>query len=271
MIFFCKNSYFCSLKDCSEMKYGLIGFPLGHSFSQRYFTEKFADEGLPHTYEAFPLASIGELPTLLRREPDLAGFNVTIPYKEQVIPLLDAVDDEAKAVGAVNTVCVARGTDGTAHLTGYNTDVYGFREALREALQDNGLPLPPQALVLGTGGAAKGVVWVLERLGVMARLVSRREGADVFKTYATLTTADVAAHRLIVNATPIGMYPRTDACPAIPYEGVGIGHLLFDLVYNPPLTRFLEEGKNQGACVRNGERMLYEQADKAWEIWTHQK
>ncbi len=240
-------------------RYGLIGYPLGHSFSQRYFTEKFEREGIAGcTYENFPIESIDRLDEVLERHPDLCGFNVTIPYKERIIPRLRSMAEEARKIGAVN--CVRVTPEG---LVGHNTDAYGFRTSLLKLLDG---AHPERALVLGTGGASKAVKYVLEQLGIPFDVVSRKASAGNF-TYDELTSETVRTRRLIVNATPLGTFPKTDECPDIPYEAIGETHFLFDLVYNPPLTEFLRRGRQQGAAVANGYDMLVGQAEKAWSIW----
>ena len=238
--------------------YGLIGFPLGHSFSERYFAEKFQAEGLTeYAYRNFPIESIEQLPALLAEQPCLKGFNVTIPYKEQVFRYLDAIDPEAAKIGAVNCVSIDSG-----RLTGYNTDVYGFRLSLLQLLGE----ARPSALILGTGGASKAVAYVLEELGIAYTFVSRSKRNGVL-TYADLSPEVMDTHRLIVNATPVGTYPRTEECPALHYQLLTPAHFLFDLVYNPPLTRFLAQGEQHGAHIKNGYDMLVGQAEKAWKIW----
>ena len=247
--------------------YGLIGFPLSHSFSQKYFTEKFANEGYQgYSYRNFPLSSIQKLPDLLKQQSDLRGFNVTIPYKEQIIPLMDEMDSIAMKTGAVNTVQIMRNGD-KIFLKGYNTDTYGFRQSLEECFTACGMELPRQALILGSGGASKAVVYALSQLGINAHLVSRKEGRNIYKTYQQLDTGDMAAHSLIVHTTPLGMYPETDASPPIPYQYLTEKHLLYDLIYNPEETLFMRKGREAGAAVHNGRQMLHLQADKAWEIW----
>ena len=247
--------------------YGLIGYPLSHSFSQRYFTEKFAKEGYQgYFYRNFPLENIGELTNLLVQQRDLCGFNVTIPYKEQIIPFLDEMDAVAEKTGAVNTVQVIRnGKD--IYLKGYNTDVYGFSQSLKEWFAALHAELPRHALVLGAGGASKAVEYALCCLNIAAHLVSRHEGENIYRTYTQLTDADMAAHPLVINTTPLGMFPNTDECPAIPYLYVTEKHHLYDLVYNPEETLFMRKGREMGAFVHNGKRMLHLQADKAWEVW----
>jgi len=249
--------------------YGLIGYPLSHSFSQRYFTEKFAKEGREgYCYKNFPITNIGELKNLLEQQPDLRGFNVTIPYKEQIIPFIDEMDELAAKTGAVNTVKIVRnGKD--VYLKGYNTDVYGFSRSLEEWFTAIRAEIPRRALVLGTGGASKAVVCALQNFDVAVHLASRREGKGIYKTYDQLNADDIAAHSLIVNTTPLGMFPKTEECPALPYSYLTEKHYLFDLVYNPEETLFMRKGLERVAFVCNGERMLHLQADKAWEIWNN--
>lgn len=247
--------------------YGLIGYPLSHSFSQKYFTEKFAKEGLEgYFYRNFPIANMGELQQILEQYPDLQGFNVTIPYKEQIVPRMDDMDSVARKTGAVNTVQIVRnGKD--ISLKGYNTDVYGFSRSLEEWFAALHAELPRQALVLGAGGASKAVVCALSGFDIVAHVVSRKEGKDIYKTYDQLDAGDISANFLIINTTPLGMFPNTDECTAIPYQYLTEKHYLFDLVYNPEETLFMRQGLEKGACVHNGERMLHLQADRAWEIW----
>ncbi len=243
-------------------KYGLIGYPLSHSFSKRYFTEKFDREGVGDAeYENYPLESIGELPELVRAEPVLAGLNVTIPYKEKVIPFLDSLAGDATAVGAVNTIRISR--SGGIRLTGYNTDVWGFETTLRPLLK----PWHTFALVLGTGGAAKAVGYVLKKLGMEVWFVSRHPRGDRAIRYNELTGLMLQKIKLIVNTTPLGMAPHTDTCPDIPYGYLTSEHLLYDLVYNPEETLFMKLGKERKATVVNGMQMLVQQAERSWQIW----
>ena len=253
-----------------QIIYGLIGYPLTHSFSKSYFTEKFAKEGREgYHYKNFPITDIGQLRQLVVQHHNLRGFNVTIPYKEQIVPLMDELDVSATAAGAVNTVQVLRnGKD--FFLKGYNTDVYGFSRSLKEWFASRHWELPRQALILGTGGASKAVVCALSDFGITTHLVSRNEGKSIYKTCDRLTADDLAAHHLIVNTTPLGMFPNIGECPAIPYSHLTNKHLLYDLVYNPDETLFMRKGLEMGAFVHNGERMLHLQADKAWEIWNNQ-
>ena len=203
---------------------------------------------------------------LIEQQPDLRGFNVTIPYKEHIIPFMNELDAVAEKTGAVNTVQVVRkGKD--IYLKGYNTDVYGFSRSLEEWFRVSGFKF--QALVLGTGGASKAVVCALSGLGADVHLVSRHDGKGIYKTYDRLNADDMAAHHLIINTTPLGMFPNIDDYPAIPYQYLTENHYLYDLVYNPEETLFMRKGLAMGASVKNGERMLHLQADKAWEIWNN--
>ncbi len=238
--------------------FGLIGKTLSHSFSQAYFEEKFRREGINDAaYSLFELADISLVPALIREHPDLIGFNVTIPYKQQIIPFLDELSEEASAVGAVNTVVIQR-TDNHIHTTGHNTDIIGFRQSLQD------IEIPDRALVLGTGGAAAAITYVLEKMGCACTAVSRNPERGL--PYSALTTEIVAQHRLIVNCTPLGTFPNVHEKPDIPYEGISGKHFLYDLVYNPAETAFLQEGRLRGARVRNGLQMLHAQAEAAWGV-----
>ncbi|MCA6365346.1 MAG: shikimate dehydrogenase [Bacteroidetes bacterium] len=252
-------------------KFGLIGFPLTHSFSPHYFAGKFEREGITDTsYQLFPLEHIAQLPQLLASEPALCGFNVTIPYKQSILPLLDSADEVAQAVGAVNTVLINRtqsGKHGAFALNGTNTDVYGFRQSLKPFLTS----AHERALILGTGGAAAAVDYVLRQIGVETIFVSSSGKTRSDRT--VLHTSEVneyvlAACKLIVNTTPLGMHPNTEAAPALPYEKLTPAHLLYDLIYNPAETRFMQLGRQHGATAMNGLDMLKLQAEKAWEYWT---
>ena len=240
-------------------RFGLIGKKLGHSFSAKYFAEKFEREGLRDCdYSLYELPEI-ECVKEFMLTPDLMGFNVTIPYKQQIIPYLDALDAQAREVGAVNCVKIER--DGRR--VGYNTDVDGIRLSLDKLL---GGEKVSAALILGTGGAAQAVQYVLRERGVDYKVVSRDKGkADL--TYDDLTQDVMTTHRLIINASPVGMYPACDNCPNIPYAMLSGSHFLFDLVYNPLITRFMELGAEQGAATLSGIDMLYAQAESAWRIW----
>ena len=240
-------------------RFGLIGKKLGHSFSAKYFAEKFEREGLLECdYSLYELPEI-ECVKEFMLTPDLVGFNVTIPYKQQIIPYLDALDAQAREVGAVNCVKIER--DGRR--VGYNTDVDGIRLSLDKLLGEEKVSA---ALILGTGGASQAVQYVLLERGISYKVVSREKGkADL--TYDDLTQDVMATHRLIINASPVGMYPACDNCPDIPYAMLSGSHFLFDLVYNPLTTRFMELGAEQGAATLSGIDMLYAQAESAWRIW----
>ena len=245
--------------------FGLIGYPLEHSFSSAYFTGKFREEGIEAVYRNFPLEDISEFAILISNEPDLAGLNVTVPYKEKVVPHLDALGVTARTIRAVNTICVCRRGKGKA-LIGHNTDIAGFRQSLEEHLG----PRHDAALVLGTGGSSRAVCHVLKELGIPFSQVSRSRGEGVLG-YEELDGQIVRKHLLIINTTPLGMHPDVDSFPDIPYEAVTPGHLLFDLVYNPAKTRFLAKGEEQGAATINGYDMLVYQAEASWKIWNRQE
>lgn len=241
--------------------YGLIGYPLGHSFSKGYFTEYFTQECIDAQYKNFELPAINDLYKVLTEEPTLQGFNVTIPYKQQILPHLDDIDAAAAAIGAVNVVKVTRHAGGL-HLKGYNTDVIGFGNSIRPLLR----PHHTHALILGTGGASKAVDYALRQLGLTTRFVSRRKTDDTL-TYDELTPELLALHTVIVNTTPLGMYPHIDECPPIDYSLIHNGFLLFDVIYNPTKTLFLQRGEEAGATICNGMEMLIGQAKAAWHIW----
>lgn len=243
--------------------YGLIGFPLTHSFSSRYFADKFKKESIADCYyRNFPLEHIKKLPVLISENPDLQGLNVTIPYKEQVIAFLDELDEGAMAVGAVNTIKIFRTAD-SIHLKGYNTDVYGFRTSIQSLLK----PVHNKALILGTGGASKAVSFVLKGLGIRTIFVSRNPRENEHIAYHDLTGETITSCLLIINTSPVGMYPHVNECPDIPYQHVTNQHVLYDLIYNPPETEFMKRGRKRGAVTLNGYEMLHHQAEKAWEIW----
>jgi len=244
--------------------YGLIGFPLHHSFSRGYFTEKFSKEQLDdHAYLNFQIESVEKVIHVVKENPDLIGFNVTVPYKEKIIPFLDHISKDAIAVGAVNTVKVDR-TGNKISLTGYNTDVNGFRTSLLGLLN----PGTKNALILGTGGSSKAVSYVLRELGICYKMVSRKESRELLN-YKDLDKKCMEEHLLIVNTTPLGTFPDSNSCPDIPYQYISSSHILFDLVYNPPETVFLREGRKRGAITKNGLEMLYLQAEKSWKIWNN--
>lgn len=242
--------------------FGLIGYPLGHSFSKNYFTKKFEREGISGcTYELFPIENIGKLPALLADNPQLEGLNVTIPYKREVLPFLTENHIPA-GLDACNCIIIKRGK-----LSGYNTDVVGFEKSFSAKWK----PQQNKALVLGTGGAASAVIFVLKKLGITYKTVGRslKNGVDIL--YQQLDEAIIADYPVIINCTPVGTYPKVDECPPIPYTGIAPGHYLFDLVYNPAKTLFLQKGEERGATIENGYDMLVFQAEEAWRIWNEEK
>jgi shikimate dehydrogenase len=240
-------------------KFGLIGYPLAHSFSQRYFTEKFEREGVSDcSYTAWALPSLADLPALLA-DGELCGLNVTIPYKEQVLSFLHIQSEVVRAVQACNCIKIAGG-----RLEGHNTDVIGFGQSLVRKLQ----PHHTQALILGTGGSSKAVAYVLEKLGIGYRFVSRNpRTATNDLAYTDVDGPLLQSHTLLINTTPAGMYPHSESCPALPYDAISPRHYLFDLVYNPSQTLFLQKGAARGAQVENGQEMLILQAEESWRIW----
>ena len=241
-------------------KFGLIGFPLGHSFSKKYFTEKFSREGIQGCqFELYPIALIQEFSQLFDRESDLEGLAVTIPYKEQVIPYLDGLDPACAQIGAVNCIRIRDGKK-----IGFNTDYLGFKQSLKSWLGNE----IPNALVLGTGGASKAVQQALRDLGVPFRIVSRSQQEGQL-TYAELKEQPqwLASHPLIINTSPVGTYPQVEDMPSIPLEQLHVGHRIFDLVYNPPITRLMQECIARGGASKNGQDMLELQAEAAWSIW----
>ena len=243
-------------------KYGLIGYPLKHSFSVNYFNEKFHSDGIDAEYVNFEIPSINELPDIIKDNPQLKGLNVTIPYKEKVISYLDELDKDTRAIGAVNVVKIIRQPKGKYKLIGYNSDIIGFTESIEPLLE----PQHKKALILGTGGASKAVFHGLKNLGIEAKYVSRTPAAGML-SYEELTPEIMAEHTIIVNGTPVGMYPNVDFCPDIPYECLTPNHLLYDLLYNPNVTLFMKKGEQYGAKTKNGLEMLLLQAFAAWEIW----
>ncbi len=244
------------LSKVETMKhYGLIGLPLGHSVSARYFTAKFEREAIDAEYSLYELPEIGAVATL---PPDICGFNVTIPYKREIIPLLDEVSPEAQAVGAVNCVKCAEG-----RRVGYNTDVVGIRKSLDQLI---GCESDVKALVLGTGGASQAVQYVLAERNIEFLIVSRDRGRGNI-SYEDITPEMVAEYRLIINATPVGMYPHVEQAPALPYDALTSANLLFDTIYNPARTEFLRRGELVGAHTINGDAMFVAQAEASWQIW----
>lgn len=243
-------------------RYGLLGYPLTHSFSKRYFTEKFEKENINSTYQNFEIDSIEKFPDIIKNNPEIVGLNVTIPYKEQVIPFLDDLNDSASEIKAVNTIRVTR-TESGVHLKGFNTDTYGFETALKPLLKE----YHKKALILGTGGASKALKYVLTKLGIEYISASIEELQKNEIRYEDIDEKMMAEHLLIINATPLGTYPKVDNCPNIPYQFISDKHLLFDLVYNPEITKFLEKGMEKGAATKNGYDMLLGQAIRSYEIW----
>ena len=240
--------------------FGIIGYPLSHSFSSEYFSDKFQDENIDAQYINFPITTISEFGELVKSN-DLAGLNVTMPYKEQIIPFIDELDLEAKETGAVNLIKILKNGD-NLKLIGCNTDVYGFEKSLRPLLK----PWHNKALILGTGGAAKAVKYVLSSLGIESNFVSRFVKYNNL-VYRSLTNKIIKEHKLIINATPVGMNPDNKHFPDIPYKGFSEEHLAYDLIYNPAFTRFLRKAEKYGAAIKNGREMFVLQAKKSWEIW----
>lgn len=243
-----------------EKLYGLIGYPLSHSFSKRYFTEKFVEEGIENArYELFELEEIKELPTLLKRHPNLSGMNVTIPHKQQVMRYLDELDASAKQVGAVNTIKFLAGKR-----VGYNTDYYGFKESLQNWLGDADID---RALILGTGGASRAVKCALYALEIDYLIVSRQASEHTITYDQLRADHHLEDYSLIINSTPLGMSPNVNTFPDIAYDQLTPNHFCYDLVYNPEVTTFMKKAEEKGAAIKNGLEMLHLQAEKSWEIW----
>jgi shikimate dehydrogenase len=239
--------------------YGLIGYPLGHSFSKQYFTEKFEREMIADcNFEIFPIESIDLFSSLLKNNPSLKGLSVTIPYKEQVLQFVDEISDEVKAIGATNSIKINEGK-----LTAYNTDIVGFEKSFVKLLK----PHHTKALVLGTGGAAKAVQYVLRKLKIDFLVVTRKKQNEQQITYEEIDEAVMKNYSVIINCSPVGMYPNENVAPAIPYQFISADHYLYDLVYKPAETLFLKNGKERGAVVENGYEMLLLQAEESWRIW----
>lgn len=240
-------------------QFGLIGYPLAHSFSPAYFAKKFEKENIHDArYDLFELPVIDDFPSLLKAYPNLAGLNVTIPYKESVIPYLDELDPVAAEIGSVNTIVFREGRS-----IGHNTDLVGIAGLLKPHLEWYMM----SALVLGTGGSAKTVAYFLQKIGIQPIHVTRTPRHTDHLAYSELTPELIQKHKLIINCSPVGMHPHVDEKPDIPYEGISDMHVLVDLVYNPPLTRFLQEGQDRDAGIANGEKMLRTQAEASWELW----
>jgi len=244
--------------NTEKNRFGLVGKNISYSFSKAYFTKKFKDLGLnDHSYENFDIARIEDLQNLLSTNKDLKGLNITIPYKEAVIPYLSELNPKARKIGAVNTVKFTK-----KGLKGYNTDIYGFKKSIKPFLKTH----HKKALILGTGGASKAVAFVFGELGIKYKHVSRDPGKNQLG-YVDLNEKILKKHTIIVNSTPLGTYPNIDGKPDIPYEMLSAKHVLFDLIYNPEKTIFLQKGEKQGATISNGLRMLELQAEKSWRIW----
>ena len=246
-------------------KYGLIGYPLGHSFSISYFNQMFQDENIDAVYENFEIPSIDELPEVLDSNPNLCGLNVTIPYKEKVLSFLDSISPEARAIGAVNVIRVIH-EGRTTKLKGYNSDVIGFTKSIEPMLERQ---WHKKALILGTGGASKAIDYGLRNLGLETVFVSRYERPGTIQ-YESITPDVVKEYNVIVNCTPLGMYPKTEVCPQLPYEAMDQHNILYDLIYNPDETLFMKCGAEYGAQTKNGLEMLLLQAFASWEFW-HEK
>jgi shikimate dehydrogenase len=242
-------------------KFGLIGKHIDYSFSKTFFTKKFKNEGLPHSYQNFDIKAIDEFPKIIKSTTNLKGLNVTIPYKEVIIPYLDQLDETAQKIGAVNTIKLTE----EGKLIGYNTDYYGFKKSIVPYLKSN----HKNALILGTGGASKAIAYALKQLGIRFNYVSRTSFNEADYTYDMLTEDIITEHQIIINCTPLGTHPNVNDCPEIPYDSISKTHILFDLIYNPQETRFLAIGKQKGAIICNGLNMLELQAEKAWKIWEH--
>lgn len=243
-------------------KYGLIGYPLGHSFSRTYFNQKFEDERLDATYENYEIATVDALPEVIDTNPELKGLNVTIPYKEKVMEYLDTVSPEARSIGAVNVIKITR-QEGKTTLKGFNSDVIGFTQSIEPMLEK----YHKKALILGTGGASKAVDFAFKSLGLETLKVSRSQKEGTIQ-YKDVTPEVVEEYNVIVNCTPCGMYPKTEECPALPYEALNGKNILYDLIYNPDTTLFIKKGKEHGATVKNGLEMLLLQAFASWKFWT---
>ena len=239
---------------------GLVGHPLTHSFSAKYFSEKFQELGLTdYEYRNFDIPDISLIREICEAHPELKGFNVTIPYKESIIPFLDGVDPEAQLIGAVN--CVQINDEGL--LIGYNTDSYGFYHSIKPFLENKN----ERALILGTGGSSKAVAYVLKKLGIKVFYASRNPSATNHVAYSEINAETIAYFPLIINCTPLGTFPNINECPDIPYDGLNESHFLYDLTYNPSESLFLQKGKEKGALTSNGLLMLQLQAEKSWKIW----
>ena len=256
-----------------SLLFGLIGHPLGHSFSRKFFTEKFADEGINAEYNNYEIPNAEQLLDVVRDNPNLCGLNCTIPHKQAIIPMLDELSDEARRIGAVNVIRISRQPEDLTtpqakergfYLKGFNSDIIGFTDSIKPLLK----PHHKKALVLGTGGASKAICVGLEKMGIEWKYVSRRPAPGQF-TYDDLTPAIIQEYSVIVNCSPVGMYPKVENAPALPYEAMTADNLLFDLVYNPLETTFMKRGAEYGATVKNGLEMLHLQALASWKFWNN--
>lgn len=243
-------------------EYGLIGFPLVHSFSKKFFTEKFEQEHTDAQYLNFEMGTVDGLLDLIKAHPQLKGLNVTIPHKQNVMPLLDDISQEAREIGAVNVIAISRDANGNPVLKGYNADVIGFERSIQPLLKEH----HTKALILGTGGASKAINYGLKRLGLQTTFVSRTPKEGML-SYEQLTPEVMEEYTVVVNCSPLGTFPKVDTCPAIPYELLTPKHLLYDLVYNPDKTLFLQRGEAKGATIKNGLEMLHLQALASYEFW----
>ncbi|WP_282043989.1 shikimate dehydrogenase family protein [Winogradskyella flava] len=242
-----------------KLKFGLVGRDISYSFSRNYFAQKFELDNLPHSYVNFDLQSIEELDNIIKNTPNLKGLNVTIPYKEEVIPLLHNLNKRARKIGAVNTIRITR----NQKRIGYNTDYYGFKKSLEPHLKKH----HQKALILGTGGASKAIAYALKKLKIQYNYVSRSNKKGMAFLYSDLNNKIISSYNIIINCTPIGTFPKIDECPNIPYGSLTDKHILYDLIYNPEQTKFLSYGASKGAITINGSEMLKLQAEKSWEIW----
>ena len=241
-------------------KLGLLGKDISYSFSRSYFKKKFEDENIKNTsYENFDIENINLFPSIIKNTKGIKGLNVTIPYKEQVIPYLDKINKKAKAIGAVNTIRITK----KGKLVGYNTDCYGFKNTIKPFIKSH----HKKALILGTGGASKAIAYTLKDMGISYQYVSRKLSDGIGFSYDTLTESDITENQIIINCTPLGTFPNVEECPNIPYNGINENHILFDLIYNPEETKFLQQGKQNKATIINGLNMLRLQAEKSWSIW----
>ncbi|MCM1290966.1 MAG: shikimate dehydrogenase [Prevotella sp.] len=246
-----------------EATYALIGYPVGHSFSAGYFNKKFEEEKLDERYVAIQIPRISLFPSILNEYRHLKGINVTSPWKQDIIPFLDEISEDAKKIDAVNTIKITR-IKGALHLSGHNTDIYGFRESLKKVVRED----ISSALIFGTGGASNAVAEALSQLGIKYMRVSR--SSDNALNYADLSTELVAQSKLLINATPLGMGQNTSKCVPIPYDAISTKHICYDLIYNPAQTEFLKRGMEKGATVINGLEMLHLQAQQSWRIWNEE-